>query len=424
MSRRSSTIEIVDTVSGFLFPEIDADDAETADLHMSASSSASSNGLSESSDNVHRAECDPATVVAVRNSGHQHENGQPVPPDGAVSQPRPNDLIQGPDFAGDSIDRSAPPDDATMPSKISEPRGCAGSVPASSEEPDRMNSADAGFSTEFHGGLETTAGAETASAGVQPRCSTTVDVPSEDSHELSSVAAPADAEQKVITSDADATAERNQTDLASPDSGSDPALLEDRDGAGREHGDADASDHQKQTAEGNSKVEHFEQGGEPQQTEQGASASEQCADVPTPAVATTTRKSRQSHPKVIVKERDYLSNSEEEILDRLIALKREQYGAQSSPTDEVEAGYSNLLTDHVSCTKTVQRCIPKLIDKGFVVRTQKGNKAKPGSRARYQIVPEQKVEDKRLERGLTHFVEIGLARKAVPDPEQRTESGA
>ena len=157
MSRRSRAHVIVDDVSGHLFPETaveNADNAEIANLHMSVSSSASSNVLGESSDNVHSAECDPATVVAVRNSGHQHENGQPVSPDGAVSQPRPNDLIQGPDFAGDSIDRSAPPDDATMPSKIAEPRGCAGSVPASSEEPDRMSCADAGFNPEFHGGLK------------------------------------------------------------------------------------------------------------------------------------------------------------------------------------------------------------------------------------------------------------------------------
>jgi predicted transcriptional regulator len=83
-----------------------------------------------------------------------------------------------------------------------------------------------------------------------------------------------------------------------------------------------------------------------------------------------------------------------------------------------------LKTPNVTCTKTAQRNVSKLIDKGFIVRTKEGNEQKPGSCARYQIVPEQKVEDKRLENGLTHFVEIGLARKAVPDPEQRTESGA
>jgi len=426
MSRRSSTIEIVDTVSGFLFPEIDADNAEIANPHMSVLRSTSSNGLGESSDNAHSAECDPATVVAVRNSGHQHENGQPVSPDGAVSQPRPGEHISGPDGAGELIYRASESDDAIMASKNTEPHDISGSTPPSPEDRDSTTSPDAGFNAEFLGGLERTAGAETASAGVQPRGSATVDGPSGDSHELSSVAAPAEAEQRVVTSDADATAERNQTDLASPDSGSDPALHEDRDGAGREHGGADASDHQKQTAEGNSEVEHLEQGGEPQQTEQGASTSEQCADAPTPApTKPDSKKVRQFHPKVIVRERDYLSESEEEILDRLIALNATQHGVpQTYASDEVEASYKDLKTSNVTCAKTVQRNVPKLIDKGFIVRTKEGNELKPGSRARYQIVPEQKVEDQRLERGLTHYVEIGLGRKAVPDPEQRTESGA
>ena len=427
MTRRPRSY-VIHKVVGHLFPQTVGEKAENAKStrpHLSLSGSGSRYDLGETHGNLPSVECDPATVGRVANSDHKDESGPEVDSQEAISQPRPDEHISGLDGAGELIYRASESDDAIMASKNTEPHDISGSTPPSPEERDSTTSPDAGFDTEFRGGLEGTAGAETAPAGVQPRGSTIVDVPSEDSRELSSVAASAEAEQKVEASDADSTAERGQNDLASPESGGDPAPLEDRDGTGREHGGADASDYPKQTAEGNSEVEHFEQGGEPQQTEQGASASEQFADAPTPApTKPDSKKVRHFHPKVIVRERDYLSKSEEEILDRLIALKREQYGPQSSPTDEVEAGYSDLLTDHVSSTKTVQRSIPKLIDKGFIVRTKEGNEQKPGSRARYQIVPEQKVEDKRLKKGLTHFVEIGLARKAVPDPEQRTESGA
>jgi len=56
MSRRSRTLVIIDNVSGHLFPETaveKAGNAEVANPHISVSSSASSNGLDESSDNVH-----------------------------------------------------------------------------------------------------------------------------------------------------------------------------------------------------------------------------------------------------------------------------------------------------------------------------------------------------------------------------------
>ena len=428
MSRRSRTLVIVDNVSGHLFPETaveNAANAEIANPHMSVSNSASSNGLGESSDNVDSAECDPATVVAVRNSGHQHENRQPVPPDGAESQHRSNDLIQSPDDAGGSIDRSGPSDDAIMPSKISEPCGCTGADQPSPEESVGATVIDSHSGPASQDGRGEFADGNVLSAGIGQMGCSALDVHHDDSHETDSIVAPDDAEETGAGTNRIAIEADNEIAPARSEPADGQAALRDVIKDGLTGADTSVgADDLPQTAESVLETAGLEQSGESQQTEQGASASEQCADVPTPAVATTPRKSRQSHPKVIVKERDYLSNSEEEILDRLIALKREQYGPQSSPTDEVEAGYSDLLTDHVTCTKTVQRSIPKLIDKGFIVRTQKGNQAKPGSCARYQIVPEQKVEDKRLEKGLTHFVEIGLARKAVPDPEQRTESGA
>jgi hypothetical protein len=370
---------------------------------------------SESTDKLPTIWCNPLALREIANSDFKRESAQLAEAHEVAPQIRTGYLVPSLGDAGDAQVHCGPSNTATTPSK--NPHDCAGDAPAVSEESDRTTCPDTGFAPEFHGGLEESVDGDTVSAGVQLGDCTTVGVSSDDSHDMSSIAASAEEEdEKGAPSDPDAS---------SPESGNDAAVLEDGAEAGREQVCGDISDDRPQTAEAISKVGGLEQGGESQQTGQWASASEQCADVPTPAVATTTSKSRQSHPKVIVKERDYLSNSEEEILDRLIALNSKQHGVpQTYASDEVEASYKDLKTPNVTCTKTAQRNVSKLIDKGFIVRTKEGNEQKPGSCARYQIVPEQKVEDKRLENGLTHFVEIGLARKAVPDPEQRTESGA
>jgi hypothetical protein len=198
------------------------------------------------------------------------------------------------------------------------------------------------------------------------------------------------------------------------------AFLNDSSGAGLDQAGSDVpEDEHSQTTEALSEGGDTEQVAATKKTSPDASVSGPRTEFPTPATDTSRpAKRKQSYPKVIVKERDCLSNSEEEILDRLIELKREQYGEQSSPTDEVQASYLDLLTKHVTCTKTVQRNISKLQEKGFIVQTEGG---KSGSGAKYQVVPEQEVKKKRLEKGLTHCVEIGPGRQAVHDPEGSNE---
>jgi hypothetical protein len=429
MSRRSRTLVIVDNFSGHLFPETAVEKAGNADVanpHLSVSSSASSNGLDESSDNVHSVERDPSNVVAVTNSRHQHENGQPVDRDEAVSQPRPNDIIERLDDAGDSIDRSGSSDDATMRSKISEPRGCPGAAPPSPEESDGDTATDSHSGPASQDGRGEFADRSVPSAGIKQMGCAALAVHHGDSHNTDSVVAPDNAEDTGAGTNHIAIEADKEPAPARTEPADGQAVLRDgiKDGLDR----ADTSvgtDDRPQTADPALEAAGLQPGGESQETEQGASVSEQCADVATSATGTTTRKSRQSHPKVIVKERDYLSNSEEEILDRLIALNAEQHEVpQTYPSDEVEAGYKDLKTANVTCTKTVQRNIPKLMKKGFIDRVKEGNEIRAGSRARYRINSEDEVTRRRLEKGITHYVEFGLERETVPDPESSTESGA
>ena len=133
------------------------------------------------------------------------------------------------------------------------------------------------------------------------------------------------------------------------------------------------------------------------------------------APATQEPARRNSHPIVITNERDCLEKSEREILDRLKELKRAYLKLfPSSAHDEVRAAYPDLLTASVTCTKTVYRIIHKSIEKGFIDRVEAG-KARSG--AKYRIMPEEEVKKRRLEKGLTHWVQVGTSRKAVPDPE-------
>ncbi len=128
---------------------------------------------------------------------------------------------------------------------------------------------------------------------------------------------------------------------------------------------------------------------------------------------------RTSHPTVIINEQDCLNKSEREILDRMKELNREQLKLfPNSPTDQVQAGYSDLLTESATCTKTVYRTVPRLIDKGFIDLVQEGNEAGQGSRAIYRIVPEHEVKTRRLEKRLTHWFKVGSGRKTVTDPEE------
>jgi hypothetical protein len=370
---------------------------------------------SESTDKLPTIWCNPLALREIANSDFKRESAQLAEAHEVAPQIRPSDLV--PSF-GDACDAQVhcdPSNTATTPSK--NPHDCAGDAPAVSEESDRITCTDTGFDPGFHGGLEESVDGDTVSPGVQPRDCNTVGVSRDDSSDLSSIAASAEADEKGAPSDPDATAEGNLTDPASPESGN-SALLEDGAGAGREQVCGDISDDRPQTAEAISKVGGLEQGGESQQTGQTASISGQCADAPTPATSMTSRKSRQSHPKVVVKERDYLSESERKILDRLNALRIDQHNVpQSYPTDEVEAGYGDLLT----CTKTAYRNISKLVEKGFIEVVKKGNEIRPGSGARYRILSEDEAKKRRLDKGLTHYVENGLARKAVREPEEIDE---
>ena len=65
-----------------------------------------------------------------------------------------------------------------------------------------------------------------------------------------------------------------------------------------------------------------------------------------------------------------------------------------------------------------------MMKKGFIDRVKEGNEIRAGSRARYRINSEDEVTRRRLEKGITHYVEFGLERETVPDPESSTESGA
>lgn len=429
MSRRSRTVVVVDNISGHLFPETAEEKACSGEIttpQISGLKSASSDGLGERSDTMPSVERGPVTVDEVANSGHEDVSGQRVDPDEAASQPRPNDLVQRPDDAGDSIDRSAPSDDATMPSKNSDPHDCAGAAPPSPEESDGATATDSHSCPASQDGRGEFADGSVPSAGIKQMGGAALAVQHGDSHKADSIVAPEDTEDTGAGTNHIAREADKETVPARSEPAGGQAVPRDgiKDGLYRA-GTSLGTDDQPQTADSVLEAGDLQQGGESQETEQAASTSEQCAEVPTSATGTTTRKSRQSHPKVIVKERDYLNNSEEEILDRLIALNAEQHEVpQTYPSDEVEAGYKDLKTANVTCTKTVQRNIPKLMEKGFIDRVKEGNEIRAGSRARYRINSEDEVKRRRSGKGLTHYVEIGLERKAVPDPEQRTESGA
>lgn len=128
---------------------------------------------------------------------------------------------------------------------------------------------------------------------------------------------------------------------------------------------------------------------------------------------------RKSNPTVITDERDCLEQSERQILDRLKKLNHVHHKLfPNSAPDEVRAAYPDLLTANATCTKTAARNIRKLIEKGFIDLVEPG---RAGSGAKYRILADSEVKERRLKKKLKHWVQIGRSRKAVPDPEENAE---
>ena len=333
-----------------------------------------------------------------------------------VPQTPPSALISSFDDSDDPDDRHDPSNSPPELAKNSERHDGAGSAALPSAETVTITSTDACPGQSPHDGPGEHVVDETPTAGLKPIGCTSTGVSCDDSPDLNSAASSKESVGESDLSIGTVLEPSEPADMAPSKSDEGRAFLNDSTGA---VGSNVPEDEQSQKTEASSAAEESEQGAESKQAGQGSSASVQPREFPTPqADSPKPKKRKQSYPKVITEERDYLSTSEEEILDGIIALKREQFGAQSSPTDEVQASYLDLLTKHVTCTKTVQRNISKLKGKGFIVQTEGG---KSGSGAKYQVVPEQEVKKKRLEKGLTHYVEIGPGRQAMHDPKGSNE---
>jgi hypothetical protein len=299
----------------------------------------------------------------------------------------------------------------------------AGDETPGSEALDGLATSAAGPTSPSHKHDEVLVIRDEVSHGAPPNDSASLGVCSNPSHEPNSIATSEEVEEGTTPMDGAATGACRLTDPALRDADDGQTVLKERTGAGvDEAGTADVPmGEQSQTTGAFSEVGDSEQGGESKQTEEGVSAPVQHPVVPT-SPASKQSGSRKLHPQVIVNERDTLNKSEREILGRLKELNLEQLKAfPNSPPDEVRVGHSELLTESATCTKTVYRRIPKLIKKGFIDLIKKGNEEGSGSGAKYRLVPEDEVRKRRLEKGLTHWEQVGSGRKAVPDPEEGDE---
>ena len=408
----------------FPFPETAGEHAgnvETAIPHnMSGSHNASFHSRDESSHEVPTKERDSAHADEVATSDLKDDSEQVVDSHEAVPQTRPGDLIPGVDDAGDSHVRCEPSNTATAPSNT--PNDRAGGEPQVSEGSDRIATSAAGPGPASWHDDEVRVKGDKVSPGVQPNRSSSPGVCRDYSREQNSIATSEDVKEANPPSNDAAKEADKPTDRALPDSEEGQTVLKGSTGAGLDEAGADVPKQEElKTTGAFSEVGDSEQGGESKQSEEGVSAPVQDPVVPTSLTSKQSGR-RKLHPQVIVNERDTLSKSEKAILDRLKELNREQLKAfPYSPPDEVQAGYSDLLTESVACTKTAQRNIPKLIEKGFINFVKKGNEENSGSRAKYRIVPEDKVKERRLEKKLTHWVQVGLAHKVVPEPEESNE---
>jgi len=419
-------MKIIDNISGNLFPETAGEDSGNSGIanpHISVSNSTLSPCPGESSNILPSNECDPAPGKEIVNSDHQDERGQRVDPHEAVTQPRPNDLISSLDDAGESKGNCHPTDTAATPSNNSELNDCDGVQPRFSGASDRIEAVKTSSSPTSHDKDEKFVDGETVSSGEQPIGCISFGASCDDSPDLNSLATSKEFGESELSNDV-ATEPSKPTDPARSDSEVEHARHEHSTAARLDEVGANfPMGEQSQTAGPLPEVGGSEHACESEQIDQGASVSREGIEVPTPATdKSKPKKSKRSHPRVIVKERDCLSEPEEEILDRLKALNAKQHQVhQNYAIDEVEAGYADLQTAHATCTKSVYRNIPKLIDKGFIDRVKEGNEVGAGSRARYRVVPEDEVKKRRLDKRLTHWVQIGSAHKAVPDPEESNE---
>lgn len=405
-----------------LFPETadeGAGNPGTAIPHISAPNNAAPPCPGESTDKLPTIECNPASVKEIANSDLKGESEQLVDAHEAAPQTRPSDLIPSSGDAGDSQVHCEP---SNKPSK--NPHDCAGGVPAVSEESDRIIGIDTSSTPASHDDDEEFVARDTVSVGEQPNACTSFGGSCNDPSDLNSLATSKEIARKGEPSNDAATETDKPTALALPDSNEEQTVHKERTGAGLDEAGADVPmQEQSQTAGASPEVGASEQDGLSKQTEENVSAPGQRTEVPVSATGRSKpKRCKQSHPKVIVNERDCLSKSEEEILDRLKELNLKQLElSQNSLTDEVQAGYADLLTTNATCTKTAYRNIPKLIEKGFIDFVKKGNEERPGSGAKYRIVPEDKVKERRLEKKLTHWVQVGPARKAVLEPKESNE---
>ena len=378
----------------------------------------------ESTDNDLSVECCPAPVDGILISGHNDDDERLVQSSQKVLRNRLVDLSPSFDENGDPKVHQDSSNQATPQSKTSEPHDCPGSARPHSECPVRINSIHVSPSLASQHGSEDVVGDSLAAARQLDGC-TSCNSCVDNSPNLDSRLTSEEINRPGELSNCTATGPSKPTDLAPPESRKEQAVFDGRAGAGPDQAGSDVLKHdQTQIAKASSEFGDSDRGGDLKQTDQGDSVQGESTKGQPPATDELKPKKRQSHPKVIFKERDWLGKSEKAILDRLIALNAEQHkSAQGYPVDEVEAGYADLLTANVTCTKTPYRNIPKLIKKGFIDRVSEGNEEGSGSCARYRIVPEDEVQKRRLEKGLSHYVEIGVARKAVPDPEDNNERG-
>jgi hypothetical protein len=402
-----------------LFPEAPHEDAGSmgiATAQQPVPHDTSSPRPDESSNKSAPNECDTTSVNEIAKSGLKDDSEYPVGSQEAVPQNGRSDLI--PDGAGDLNVHCDPSDTTTTPFKNAHDRD--GAEFLVSEASDRIAASATGPSPAPHLHDEVLVNGDKVSPGTPRNDSASLGVCPNPSHEPNSIATSEDAKEANPPSNDAANEADKPTELALPDDDDGQAVLKGSTGAGLDEAGADVpKQEESQTTGAFSEVGDSEQGGESKQTEEGVSAPAQRTEVSSLPTGKQSAK-RKSHPTVIVNERDYLNQSEQETLDRLKELNQKQ---QRNPLpgllpDEVRASHSELLTESATCTKTVYRNIRKLIEKGFISLIESG---KAGSGAKYRIVPEVEVKKQRLEKRLTHWVQVGSGLKAVPDPEEGDE---
>ena len=357
----------------------------------------------ESSSELSVRECGTTSVTEIPNTGLKDESDHSVGSEEAEPHTRPSDL--GSDFndAGDSQVHLEPSNIANSPSNT--PKDSAGGEPPILGASDEVATSPAVHSQTSNDDYRVRVEATTVLPGAEPNGDPLQGVIRDLSNESDAIATGEEVGVETTPSN-DAVAEADK--LAE-------RALPDADDAEVEESAVNAPiEKESQTVGTYPQVGSSEQDRLSKPADAGVLDLAQRTEAHT-APATQEPARRNSHPIVITNERDCLEKSEREILDRLKELKRAYLKLfPSSAHDEVRAAYPDLLTASVTCTKTVYRIIHKLIEKGFIDRVEAG-KARSG--AKYRIMPEEEVKKRRLEKGLTHWVQVGTSRKAVPDPE-------